>query len=459
MCRTALSALESARAETCDFQLHNPRSADDLYCLARANVTCHVDDATAKACDRRLATGKAVGTSAEALNEALNEAPLNTPRDDSASPSAPAAAGPAGGNGVFGSGSLLDPLVQSLAACHTDLLALLFRLELRLGGRQHHHSEAKAQRAAKKESKQKRGKAEAKGKSTAGRSKATMSREGTPAGGGAWAADDPLFAPSVWPPMVEAAEARALAEVKRNSVAKALLLLESAGLKAALSAPALFAPSDTLGGLPIGGGSLGGRPAAKEPTLGHEALLLAGQLGGADPAPPRPPHPKSPLGADVSKLLGDAASCLVEAEMKELDLLAQLPSFRDCPAAWEDGAELAAGGEDEDAELTARAAATAPAPPAPSVVGRTDGSVTLQPRRWFLAPRQKRGAQARPRPNGSVSSAGERPSGAAFYRVFGKLAGSGTDVMTSNKELLGTAVLVPYDPETGTAQAITIRSL
>ena len=45
------------------------------------------------------------------------------------------------------------------------------------------------------------------------------------------------------------------------------------------------------------------------------------------------------------------------------------------------------------------------------------------------------------------------PLEVAYYRVFGKEAGAGTDVTLNNSALLGTAEVIPYDASTGTTAA------
>ena len=118
--RGALNDIDDARTEFVLPHLHKPNGPDDVTCLHRASITMDVDDDTAAACERRLG------------------------------------AGGYGGNGIYGAGSVLDPLHQTIASLHVDMYSLLFRLELRLanklaktGALKRHRAEVKAARAAR----------------------------------------------------------------------------------------------------------------------------------------------------------------------------------------------------------------------------------------------------------------------------------------------------------------------
>ena len=85
--RVALNAANRARAETVDPDLHEPVEAADHAALTRQSITAEVDDVSAAA----AAAGR-LGAHGY------------------------------GGSGIFGAGSQLDTLDQTLAAVHLDLI-------------------------------------------------------------------------------------------------------------------------------------------------------------------------------------------------------------------------------------------------------------------------------------------------------------------------------------------------
>ena len=143
--RGALNDIDDARTEFVLPHLHKPNGPDDVTCLHRASITMDVDDDTAAACERRLG------------------------------------AGGYGGNGIYGAGSVLDPLHQTIASLHVDMYSLLFRLELRLAnklaktGAQAAPRRVKAARAARAKEAKRGGGGGSKGASTVAGSTTVLS--------------------------------------------------------------------------------------------------------------------------------------------------------------------------------------------------------------------------------------------------------------------------------------------
>ena len=423
--RGALNDIDDARTEFVLPHLHKPNGPDDVTCLHRASITMDVDDDTAAACERRLG------------------------------------AGGYGGNGIYGAGSVLDPLHQTIASLHVDMYSLLFRLELRLanklaktGALKRHRAEVKAARAARaKEAKRGGGGGSKGGASTVAGGTTVLSGAaltgvltgGASAmgghGGHGAARFDPLHAEPVVPKLVSNCEARLMAEVKKHPHLKALLLIEVATLRARTGTGQPF-HSGAGGYGALGGGAVGSGGGA----------LLEGLAGASFPAPPAPPAPYSPLGLEIAKMLKEAQICLEEAVAKEEALLTKAqPQWEDYPK------QRPLFLSDED-----RAAATSESPPAPAVLHRCDRSISVLPRRWFpAAPAEKKKNGRGGGNSGSTKKLKPAaPPEVAYYRVFGKEAGAGTDVTLNNSALLGTAEVIPYDASTGTAaRAALIRDL
>jgi len=95
--RSTINYADSVREELINPGIHKPVYIDDISALSRASVTLFVDDFSHMEAKKRL------GASAYA------------------------------GQGVFGTASQLDPLIQAIAAMQVDLSYTLFRIELSLG--------------------------------------------------------------------------------------------------------------------------------------------------------------------------------------------------------------------------------------------------------------------------------------------------------------------------------------
>ena len=436
--------------------------------MTRYTITCSVNDQASNAFRGRP------GADGEGV------APVDRSKEETATRTTPSPSGagmlsdslPDPTGGVFGTDSKLDSMLQALAALHVDLTAVLFRLELRLAAELsaatelvHVHRAATLAKAAKANHA-----AAATTVSKSGGGKGTESRPGTAAhmaeattpGTAAAAATshshaDPTHAEPMCPPLVAAAESRASSEVRKHSAARALLLVEVATLRARMSQPHHSHHHEAHNGNNGSGSSSSGHGGG----LAALPMLLEGVQGSSSPAPPKAPHPKSPLGAEVAILLSEAQTCCEEAGAKEMRLLSPHTQPR-----WGDFAGCADGVRAEDqmgcgsgpgGEITSadRAWLSSPVPPPPALIGRTDGSITLQPRQWFAAPPiVKPSSRAHNNKSSSAST-----SSVAFLRLFGKAAGSGTAVALSNQELAGSAARLPYNPATGCAPSVTIRDL
>ena len=257
---------------------------------------------------------------------------------------------------------------------------------------------------------------------------------------------DPLHAEPVVPALVAACEQRLFAEVRKHPHLKALLLMEIATLRARTGTGQ---PYHCDGG--CGGGADRGLGAGRSTMSDHSGggPFVEGIAGASFPLPAPAPSAFSPLGQEVAKILKDAQTSLENAVAKEqLLLTVQQPQWEDYPKA----RSLYLSDEE-------KMAAMALTPPAPAILSRTDKTVTVLPRRWFpAAPKDKK--KRRVRVSKDEAGGPPKPAEVAFYRVYGKAAGTGTDVTLNNAELMGTAVAIAYDGATGLAtKPCVIRDL
>lgn len=398
VCRVSLTEIEQARSELVSVALHMPSHRLDLSALSTASLTCQVSDETARDADQRPSAYNATSSNSEVTGGRLRDPGTN---QKSAS-------------GVFGAGSALDPLVQTLAALHVDLLIMCFRLEFLLAEAQAKHAICKEHTKAPSTAPHFAPKASKKGvvkHSDAARHSATPQSTshatlvaGLMAGSQAMEVlPDPLFIEPFVPSTVEAANQRSSVEARKNLVSKALLLIETASSLARTSKPIQAQDSEHI-------------------------MFLGGDRGACAPPVEEPPNAFSPLGIAVSGLLKDAYECLDLAEQRELELSHDMVVWEDWAGNFTTSSIVMTREMREEFRLAS--------PPPPAIVSRSDGTITVQPRRWF--------------PLNNVDKV-------AYYRVFGKTAGSGTMVSLQNGDLGGTNQNVIYDDQSGTSQYASIR--